>query len=209
MCSVKSRGIALGIGDYSWIPHLPKPCKTGDGGEEPGGRVKSLSRWYVVHRCKKLDSFFQLGSLSPMFFLIFTYAALLTLGLRVTPVLQSALVILSIAQSIKDAFHSIFLLFQTPWCIVRLLSQYHRVPLLLRIAMKLSAFALLAPVVLAAPFPICSSTSITPCSCPSGSSYAQSVTFAVIGAAATDVEALISDCLSIRHAVSPRWGVVE
>ncbi|CAD6589383.1 MAG: hypothetical protein ASARMPRED_004020 [Alectoria sarmentosa] len=64
--------------------------------------------------------------------------------------------------------------------------------------MKLSAplvkLALLAPAALAASLPACSSTSITPCSCPSGTSYEESVTFAVIGAAATDVMALTSDC---------------
>lgn len=66
--------------------------------------------------------------------------------------------------------------------------------------MKLSApfttFALLAPTALAASLPACSGTSTTPCNCPAGTTYAQSVTFAVIGAAATDVKALISDCSS-------------
>ncbi|KAL8687718.1 MAG: hypothetical protein Q9218_006190 [Villophora microphyllina] len=64
--------------------------------------------------------------------------------------------------------------------------------------MKLSAvFATLAiaTAAIAAPanLPACSTNSGTPCSCPSGSEYAESVTFAVIGAAAKDVTALTSD----------------
>ena len=56
--------------------------------------------------------------------------------------------------------------------------------------------SLLAPAALAVSLPACSSTSILPCSCPSGTTYGQSVTFAVIGATATDIKALISDCPS-------------
>lgn len=46
--------------------------------------------------------------------------------------------------------------------------------------------------------PACSDKSITPCSCPAGTDYSQSVTFAVIGAAAKDVRALIADCKAAR-----------
>ncbi|KAL8760704.1 MAG: hypothetical protein Q9184_003127 [Pyrenodesmia sp. 2 TL-2023] len=42
----------------------------------------------------------------------------------------------------------------------------------------------------------CSTNSGTPCSCPAGSEYAESVTFAVIGAAAQDVTALASDFIN-------------
>ncbi|KAL8921866.1 MAG: hypothetical protein Q9172_003799 [Xanthocarpia lactea] len=44
-----------------------------------------------------------------------------------------------------------------------------------------------------ASLPACSTNSGTPCSCPPGSEYAESVTFTVIGAAAEDVTALTSD----------------
>jgi len=66
----------------------------------------------------------------------------------------------------------------------------------MKLSAPLSTLALLAPAALAESLPECSSTSTTPCSCPYGTSYEQSVTFAVIGAAATDVMALISDCSS-------------
>ena len=66
--------------------------------------------------------------------------------------------------------------------------------------MKLSTpfctFAILVPAALAASLQKCSSTSTTPCACPPGTEYEESVTFVVIGAAATDVKAQISDCLS-------------
>lgn len=70
----------------------------------------------------------------------------------------------------------------------------------MKFSTSLSTFGLLAPAALAAPAArpaVCSSTSITPCTCPNGTSYQQSVTFAVIGAAATDVFALISDFYKI------------
>lgn len=68
-------------------------------------------------------------------------------------------------------------------------------------AMKFSAqfttiLALMAPGAFATALPPCSTTSITPCSCPSGTAYQESVTFAVIGAAAIEVKNLISDCPS-------------
>lgn len=66
----------------------------------------------------------------------------------------------------------------------------------------LTALAVVPPAALATSFPACSSTSVTPCSCPAGTAYEQSVTFAVIGAKATDVETLISGCSSSPEAVS-------
>ncbi|KAL2046767.1 hypothetical protein ABVK25_011555 [Lepraria finkii] len=112
-------------------------------------------------------------------------------GLRITPVLQSILVISNMPSTLLP-FSSKLLDIQDP-----LYLNSHHLSLLLPIAMKLSApFAavtLLAPVALAASLPACSSTSTTPCGCPSDTSYEQSVTFAVIGAAATDVKTLISD----------------
>lgn len=42
--------------------------------------------------------------------------------------------------------------------------------------------------------PKCSALSPTPCECPSGTDYAESVTFSVIGAKAKDVEALMNNC---------------
>ncbi|KAI4161561.1 MAG: hypothetical protein L6R39_000051 [Caloplaca ligustica] len=44
-----------------------------------------------------------------------------------------------------------------------------------------------------ASLPACSTDSGTPCKCPAGSEYAESVTFTTIGAAAKDVTALTSD----------------
>lgn len=67
------------------------------------------------------------------------------------------------------------------------------VPLTTILALLASAATMLA---LATPLQACSSTSITPCGCPDGTEYAQSVTFATIGAKATDVRALIGDCSS-------------
>ena len=64
----------------------------------------------------------------------------------------------------------------------------------MKLLAPLAIFALLAPAASSTSLPACSTNSITPCSCPNGTSYAQSVTFAVIGAAAADVKALISDC---------------
>ena len=66
----------------------------------------------------------------------------------------------------------------------------------------LTALVLVAPAALATSLPPCSSTSVTPCSCPAGTAYEQSVTFAVIGAKATDVEAVISGCSSNPEAAS-------
>lgn len=54
----------------------------------------------------------------------------------------------------------------------------------------LTLVAAAAPVSL----PACSTGSGTPCKCPAGSEYGESVTFTVIGAAAKDVTALTSDC---------------
>lgn len=42
--------------------------------------------------------------------------------------------------------------------------------------------------------PKCSARSLTPCECPSGTDYAESVTFSVIGAKAKDVEQLMNNC---------------
>lgn len=56
-------------------------------------------------------------------------------------------------------------------------------------------FSILGSTVFAT-LPACSSTSVTPCSCPNGTDYWQSATLTVIGAAASDVKALIDDCKS-------------
>ncbi|KAI9760562.1 MAG: hypothetical protein M1835_000147 [Candelina submexicana] len=67
----------------------------------------------------------------------------------------------------------------------------------------LATFALLASSALAAPPPSsqshrkdsdnkCSATSLLPCTCPNGTTYRESVTFSVIGAAANDVKDVIS-----------------
>lgn len=71
-----------------------------------------------------------------------------------------------------------------------------QISITMKLSALLTAFALLAPAVFAAPLPACSTTSTTPCSCPSGTAYEQSVTFAVIGASAADVKNLTSDCPS-------------
>lgn len=65
----------------------------------------------------------------------------------------------------------------------------------------LSILALLASSALAAPSPLspshpkdlkkCSATSLLPCACPAGTTYRESVTFSVIGAAAKDVKDVI------------------
>jgi hypothetical protein len=57
-----------------------------------------------------------------------------------------------------------------------------------------TALALLVLSTPAAALPECSTDSALPCQCPSGTAYDQAVTIAVIGAAAKDVTALISDC---------------
>lgn len=61
----------------------------------------------------------------------------------------------------------------------------------------LGTLALLAPAAYAEAhaesLPKCSTNSITPCACPNGTQYSQSVTFAVIGAAAADIKVLTSD----------------
>lgn len=57
-----------------------------------------------------------------------------------------------------------------------------------------TALALLVLSTHAAALPECSTDSALPCQCPSGTAYDQAVTIAVIGAAAKDVTALISDC---------------
>ncbi|EEP76187.1 predicted protein [Uncinocarpus reesii 1704] len=63
--------------------------------------------------------------------------------------------------------------------------------------MKFSAFfaavALLGQTTLATSLPRCSPYSHTPCKCPPGTDYSESVTFSVIGANAKDVEALMND----------------
>ena len=58
----------------------------------------------------------------------------------------------------------------------------------------LTASTLLVPEVIAATLPICSTNSRLPCQCPKDTAYDQAVTITVIGAAASDVTALISDC---------------
>ncbi|MCJ1425367.1 hypothetical protein MMC29_003266 [Sticta canariensis] len=66
----------------------------------------------------------------------------------------------------------------------------------MKLSAPLTTLALVASTALAAPaasLPACSSTSITPCSCPSGTSYEESATFAVIGAKAADFKAVTSD----------------
>ena len=50
-------------------------------------------------------------------------------------------------------------------------------------------------VAVASPHPKCSSTSVTPCSCPLGTQYQQEVTFGVIGASASEVRAVTLDCI--------------
>lgn len=65
-----------------------------------------------------------------------------------------------------------------------------------------ATLALLASFALAAPSPLtlshrkdlkkCSATSLLPCACPKGTTYRESVTFSVIGAAAKDVKDVIS-----------------
>lgn len=61
--------------------------------------------------------------------------------------------------------------------------------------MTLSKLAMVsAAMAVPAALPACSTNSGTPCRCPSGSEYAESSTYTVIGAAAKDVTALISDC---------------
>ena len=67
------------------------------------------------------------------------------------------------------------------------------------IVMRFSTFAftasaLLAPAVIAAALPRCSTNSPLSCQCPKDTAYDQAVTISVIGAAARDVTALISDC---------------
>lgn len=56
--------------------------------------------------------------------------------------------------------------------------------------------AFLARCTLSEASPACSGNSDTPCSCPDGTTYRESVTFAVIGASGTNVKNLISHCLS-------------
>lgn len=65
----------------------------------------------------------------------------------------------------------------------------------MRLSTRLTTFAILAPAALAAALPKCSTNSSLPCHCPHGTAYEQAVTFTVIGAAAKDVTALISDCM--------------
>ena len=60
------------------------------------------------------------------------------------------------------------------------------------------SMAFMVPAALAQTLPACSADSGTPCSCPAGTVYQQSATFAVIGALGTDVKDLITDCKSIR-----------
>jgi len=64
----------------------------------------------------------------------------------------------------------------------------------MKLSASLTTLTLVAPAALAQTLPACSTNSVTPCSCPSGTAYEQSVTFAVIGAAAADVMAVTSDC---------------
>ena len=69
---------------------------------------------------------------------------------------------------------------------------------MMRFSIRLIDLALLASAALGAALPACSSNSPTPCSCPSGTSYEQSVTFAVIGATAVDVQTLTADCQCLK-----------
>ncbi|KAG8526302.1 uncharacterized protein KY384_000295 [Bacidia gigantensis] len=70
----------------------------------------------------------------------------------------------------------------------------------MKTSISLTSLAFLASSVLAIPTPDtsasglekCSATSITPCVCPAGTTYRESVTFSVIGAAANDVTNVIS-----------------
>ena len=78
-------------------------------------------------------------------------------------------------------------------------SGYKSIPFTMKLSTSFGTLAVLVPAALAASLPKCSSTSTTPCTCPSGTQYEQSVTFAVIGAAAKDVKALTSDCLSTKQ----------
>lgn len=64
-----------------------------------------------------------------------------------------------------------------------------------------SVVALLLALTSAAPAPQAASAALPPCSgkkvpcaCPSGSTFANSTTYAVVGASATDVTAITSDC---------------
>ena len=66
----------------------------------------------------------------------------------------------------------------------------------MRLIVALTTLTLLGSAAFATPLPACSTTSKTPCGCPGGTSYEESVTFATIGAKATDVKALIGDCTS-------------
>lgn len=59
---------------------------------------------------------------------------------------------------------------------------------------RLSQLAVLAPLALVSALSPCSQVSGTPCSCPNGTQYQESVTFIVIGAAATDVRDLLAPC---------------
>jgi len=64
----------------------------------------------------------------------------------------------------------------------------------MKLSTPFTAFALLVPAAFAVLLPACSTDSVTPCSCPNGTTYAQSATFAVVGASAKDFMAVTSDC---------------
>ncbi|KAI3318442.1 hypothetical protein HD806DRAFT_549272 [Xylariaceae sp. AK1471] len=49
------------------------------------------------------------------------------------------------------------------------------------------------PVAIASYLPACSTKPITPCKCPSGTDYSESVTVSVLGAAVADVAAVVND----------------
>lgn len=65
----------------------------------------------------------------------------------------------------------------------------------MRLPSFLLVFAFLAFLKPACSLPACSSTSGSPCSCPTGTTNQESATFAVIGATATDVQNLLGSCM--------------
>ena len=122
-------------------------------------------------------------------------------GLKITPVLQVIVLI------IQKAFQ----LFSLPSSLTYSIHLFQKLqvrltlpPTTMKFSLSFAAVTLVAPAALAASLPACSSTSTLPCSCPSSTTYGQSVTFAVIGATATDVKALISDCPSTKIKFFPK-----
>lgn len=91
----------------------------------------------------------------------------------------------------RSTFLIIFLpFFGSPW------SPNPRFLTTMRPFVSFTALALLASATSATRLSDCSTNSTTPCGCPAGTAYAESVTFATIGAKATDVKALIGSCSS-------------